>query len=118
MMRVEDRGESESWAVMAQIRVETSPDAKVGRLPLGLPSQENLAKRLSRRADDGESWCTLGYDTGMGWSQLANHIGKYLPTPNAYCEGSEGRQMEQGKSLATSADSFGRSQNAGCSPNN
>ena len=68
MMRVEDGGESESWAVMARIPVATSPDTKVGKVPPGLPSQENLVKRLTGRADDGESWCTLGYDTGMGWS--------------------------------------------------
>ena len=44
-MRVEDRGESERLAVMAGIRTETLSDAKAGRLPLGLTSQENLINR-------------------------------------------------------------------------
>jgi len=44
-MRVEDRGESECLAVMAGIRTETLSDAKAGRLPLGLTSQENLINR-------------------------------------------------------------------------
>ncbi|TRZ78501.1 MAG: hypothetical protein D4R93_00160 [Deltaproteobacteria bacterium] len=65
-MRVEDGGESECRTVMVRIRVATSPDAKAGRLPPGLPSQENLAKRFTRRADDSASWCTLGHETGMG----------------------------------------------------
>lgn len=44
-MRVEDRGESECLAVMAGIRTETLFDAKAGRLPRGLTSQENLINR-------------------------------------------------------------------------
>ena len=68
MVRVEDGGESESRAVMARIRALTLPDAKAGRLPPGLPSQENLVKRPTRKADDGASWCTLGHVTGMGCS--------------------------------------------------
>jgi hypothetical protein len=65
-VRVEDGGKSKGWAVMAWIRVAILPDAKAGRLPPGLPSQENLVKRFTGRADDGASWCTLGRDTGMG----------------------------------------------------
>ena len=46
-MRVKEGGASESWAVMAQIQVETSPGTKVSRLPPGgswLESVTNLFK--------------------------------------------------------------------------
>jgi hypothetical protein len=41
-MQVKDAGLSERIAVMAVIRVLTSPDAKAGRLPAGLSLQDNL----------------------------------------------------------------------------
>jgi hypothetical protein len=41
VLRVKDGGESECCSVMGQIGVETLPHAKVGRLPLGLSSQES-----------------------------------------------------------------------------
>ena len=37
---VKECGKSERPAVMDGIRAETSPDAKAGRLPSGLPSQD------------------------------------------------------------------------------
>ena len=49
VMRVRDVGTSECRAVMARIRVATSPDAKAGRLPSGLPSRESLTNRLKKQ---------------------------------------------------------------------
>jgi hypothetical protein len=43
---VESIGELE--AVQWGVRVATSPDAKAGRLPPGLPSRENLANRFNK----------------------------------------------------------------------
>jgi hypothetical protein len=40
-VRAWDVGRSECRAVMARIRVETSPGTKVSPRPMGLPSQEN-----------------------------------------------------------------------------
>ena len=40
-LRVKDGGESECRSVMDRIGVETSLHAKVGRLPLGLSSQDS-----------------------------------------------------------------------------
>ncbi len=45
-MRVKDNGESEYSTVMVGIEVETSLHTKVGRLPLGLESRENLENRF------------------------------------------------------------------------
>ena len=44
-MRVEEDGESESYAVMAWIRIEILSYAKARRLPSGLSSRESLAIR-------------------------------------------------------------------------
>src|SRR5712691_7547000 len=43
--RVQEDGESKGRSVMERIRGATSLDAKAGRLPSGLSSQERLAKR-------------------------------------------------------------------------
>ncbi len=48
-VRAWDVGRSERRAVMARIRVETSPDTKVRPRPTGLTLQENLWNR-----DEGE----------------------------------------------------------------
>ena len=50
-VRVEEVGESERSAAMAEIRAETSPGAKASRLPTGVSSRENLinGRRRKRR---------------------------------------------------------------------
>jgi len=47
---VKESGESESPAVMDGIRAATSPDAKVGRLPLGHSWRENLTNHWTRKS--------------------------------------------------------------------
>jgi len=52
-VRAWDFGKSECRAVMARIRVATSPGTKVSRRPTGLPSQESMLNRY-----DGEEQMT------------------------------------------------------------
>jgi RNA-directed DNA polymerase len=47
---VKESGESEGSAVMAGIRAATSPDTKVGRLPLGHSWRENLTNYWTRKS--------------------------------------------------------------------
>ena len=61
-VREKDVGRSEGPAVIAGIRVATSPGAKASPRPTGLSLQENLENRLSRgKANDGGEflifWC-------------------------------------------------------------
>ncbi|HBY7444459.1 hypothetical protein D4M71_26285 [Klebsiella quasipneumoniae] len=66
-MWVEDRGKSECLFVMNRIRIERLPGAKAGRLPRGLTSRDNLINDVRGKADDGESWCSLGQRSTMGY---------------------------------------------------
>jgi hypothetical protein len=59
-------------------------------------------------ADDGASWCNPKYEFDMGRHRLANYRGQCSPTPGAYREGGAAKEMEQGKSLATSSYALGQ----------
>ena len=49
-LRVKEGGKSESPAVIVGIRAATSPDTKVGRLPLGHSWRESMTNRWTRKS--------------------------------------------------------------------
>src|ERR1700732_855136 len=95
-----------TWIPVASATPTTSPDAKAGRRFLG-PSHERTQGIDSggKAHDDGANrWCVLRRCGGMVGHRSAIRQPQRSTTSSAYRAGVEGRPMEQGESLATSAD--------------
>jgi hypothetical protein len=65
-----------------------------------------------------DSWCSPELKAGMAIRKLESHRKRGSPSPSPYREGSAARQVEQGESLATSANPLGECQTLGCAPSN
>jgi hypothetical protein len=99
---VKDAGESEGQSIMGWIGVQDLPHAKVGRLPAGHSSRDNLSttqKTGVRRYGSGngmyirDHWREPAATDIVAQHQLGQSQSNRATPPGAYRESNSGREM-------------------------